>query len=133
MKHTSISLLSAFSVVALCGCTQDRPAERPVVAPAAKITGEAVQCIPLTQIRQTQIRDDWTIDFIGTGDKVWRNTLPNRCSGLKSEDAFTYKTSLSQLCSTDIIYVLRHIGGDLQRGPGCGLGKFVPVELEKKK
>ena len=59
----------------------------------------------------------------------WRNTLPQRCSGLKFDDAFTYATSLSQLCSTDIIYPLQRTGGSLQRGAGCGLGQFVPVEL----
>jgi hypothetical protein len=61
----------------------------------------------------------------------WRNTLPNSCPGLAAQNAFTYKTSLSQLCSTDIVYVLQTAGG-LHRGPGCGLGQVVPVKLEKK-
>jgi len=123
--------LAALAPVALAACSQERPKERPVVAPAAKVIGEARNCIPLTQIRNTRIRDDWTIDFEGVGKTVWRNTLPNRCSGLKSEDKFTYETSLSQLCNTDIIYVLHNYGGQIQRGAGCGLGMFVPVELEK--
>ncbi|MBV1918991.1 MAG: hypothetical protein KUG65_13150 [Sphingomonadaceae bacterium] len=57
--------------------------------------------------------------------------MTNRCSGLTSQDAFTYKTSLSQLCSNEIIYVLDRVGGELQRGAGCGLGPFVPVKLVK--
>ena len=56
-------------------------------------------------------------------------TLPNRCSGLKSADTFTYETSLSQLCRQDIIYPLNRYGNDFQRGPGCGLAPFVPVKL----
>jgi len=127
------AMLTALVPLALSACTDERPAERPAVSPAAKIVGEAQDCIPISAISSTRIRDDWTIDFIrGAGNKAWRNTLPNRCNGLKSEDAFGYKTSLTQLCSTDIIHVLYRSGGQLQRGAGCGLGKFVPVELEKK-
>jgi hypothetical protein len=119
--------LAAF---ALAACVEEPP-ERPPVSPAARVAGQPASCIPLASITTTRIRDDWTIDFIrgAGGNSGWRNTLPNRCPGLKSADAFTYDTSLSQLCSTDIIYVLERVGGDLQRGVGCGLGQFVPVEL----
>ncbi len=126
------ALIFACAPLALAGCTQDKPAQRPAVAPAAKITGEPESCIQLNQFHDTKIRDDWTIDFIGSGDKVWRNTLTSRCPGLKSNDAITYETSLSKLCSTDIVYVLERMGGDLHRGAACGLGQFVPVKLEKK-
>ncbi len=118
--------------LALASCTQERPSDRPAVAPAAKIVGEAQSCVQLTDLRESRIRDDWTIDFIRSGNRAWRNILPQRCSGLKFDDAFTYETSLSQLCSTDIVYVLNRTGGSLQRGAGCGLGKFVPVELEER-
>lgn len=121
----------AIAPLALTACSPERPAERPPVAPAARVTGPAQSCIQLTDARETRIRDDWTIDFIRSGNRAWRNTLSNRCSGLKSSDAFTYSTSLSQLCSTDIIYVLERMGGELRQGAGCGLGQFVPVELEK--
>lgn len=122
----------ALAALSLAACSTEPPAERPPVAPAAKVTGPAESCIPLAQARETRIRDDWTIDFIRDGKRAWRNTLPQRCSGLKSNDAFTYATSLSQLCNVDIIYVLENRGGDLQRGAGCGLGPFVPVELQDR-
>lgn len=130
--RTRLALISTLIPAALAACTQEKPQERPVVAPAAKIVGEPVSCIPLQFVNETRIRDDWTIDFVGAGGKAWRNTLTSRCPTLKSEDAITYETSLSQLCSTDIVYVLRHVGGGLDRGPACSLGKFVPVKLEKK-
>ncbi len=130
--NVRIAFTCAITPLALAACSQERPSDRPAVSPAAEIVGEAQSCIPITQIRSTRIRDDWTIDFEGPGDRVWRNTLPNRCPGLKSEDKFTYETSLSQLCNTDIIYVLHDYGGRLDRGAGCGLGTFVPVKLEKK-
>ena len=69
-------------------------------------------------------------DFVGDG-RVWRNALPSRCPGLKSNNRFTYETSLSQLCSTDIIYLLETPAGDLHRGAACGLGQFAPVKLDK--
>ena len=123
---------AAFAAVFAAGCAQqEAPAERPVVAPAAKVTGPAESCISLAQLRDSRIRDDWTIDFMRDGKRAWRNTLPNRCPGLRSNDSFAYETSLSQLCSTDIIYVLTQIGGRPQRGAACGLGQFVPVELEE--
>ena len=127
--HASALVLAAAGLTA---CSNTAPSNPMPVAPAAKVFGEPVSCLQLNQFRNTRIRDDSTIDFMGPGNKVWRNTLPNSCSGLRAEDAFTYETSLSQLCNVDIIYVLRRIGGGLQRGPGCGLGQFVPVELEKK-
>ena len=105
--------------------------DRPAPKPAAEPVGEPVSCIPLAQIRETRVRDDWTIDFIGGGNRVWRNTLGSRCPGLRAEDAITYKTSLSQLCSTDIVYVLESAGG-LHRGPSCNIGQFVPVRLVKE-
>ncbi len=120
-----------FAPLALAACTQDRPAQAPAVSPAAQAIGPAVRCIPITMISSTRIRNDYTIDFMGAGNKVWRNTLTGRCPGLKSADAFSYRTSLSQLCNTDIIRVLDRVGGTPQPGASCGLGEFVPVKLER--
>jgi len=117
-------------LLALAACSQERPAERPAVSPAARITGEAVSCIPLAQISETRVRDDWTIDFLSTGKRGWRNSLTARCPGLRSNDAITYETSLSQLCSTDIVYVLETVPAP-RRGAACSIGKFVPVELDR--
>lgn len=125
-------LLCTLAALPLAACTaQDRPADRPAVSPAARITGPAVSCIPISQMRETRIRDDWTIDFLSSGRHGWRNTLTARCPGLRSNDAITYETSLSQLCSTDIVYVLENIGGVPRRGAPCSIGQFVPVELER--
>lgn len=99
--------------------------------PVATPNGPAVTCIPMVQIRETRVRDDWTIDFRMSGNQWYRNTLPNRCNALSFERSFTYSTSLPQLCNVDIITVLANGGG--QRGPlgSCGLGQFQPVTLAK--
>jgi hypothetical protein len=111
---------------ALLGCTGESVA-RPPVTPAATVIGAAQSCVSISQLSETRVRDDWTIDFV-LGNRVWRNALPSRCAGLKVNHAFGYETSLSQLCSTDIVYVLENVGG-LRRGAACGLGEFVPVRL----
>jgi len=125
-------IMLGIAPLALSACSYDRPADTPAVSPAATAIGPAQSCLSLAQISSTRIRDDYTIDFMGAGDKVWRSTLPNRCSGLKSADAFSYETSLTQLCGTDIIRVLERMGGTPQPGAACGLGPFVPVKLSGK-
>ena len=100
---------------------------------AARPIGQPVSCIPLRSIRETRVHGDRTIDFHMYGrNKVYRNTLPHQCPSLGFEERFLYKTSLSQLCSTDIITVLTSSGPGLSRGASCGLGQFQPVELAKK-
>jgi len=98
--------------------------------PAAALAGAPVSCIPLAQIQESRVRDDWTIDFRVSGTKWYRNTLPNRCNGLGFEKAFSYQTSLSQLCNVDIITVIETGGGGGPRA-SCGLGQFQPVTLAK--
>ncbi len=124
--------LAATAILALSGCAQSADsASRPSRAPAARVVGAGVSCIPITQIRSSRVHDDRTIDFEMSGSRVYRNTLPYSCPGLGFEQSFTYETSLSQLCSTDIIYALQRYGSDLRRGAGCGLGQFVRVELAR--
>ncbi|WP_323810373.1 hypothetical protein [Sphingobium baderi] len=94
--------------------------------------GDPVDCVQIVAIQSTNVRDDRTIDFVMNGRKVYRNTLPNSCPSLGYEKRFSYATSLSQLCSVDIITVLQSSGPDLQRGASCGLGKFQPMQKTSK-
>lgn len=96
--------------------------------PAAIVAGPPVNCIYLRNIRGTKVIDDKTIDFHMTGQKVFRNTLPNRCPQLGFERAFGYQTSVSQLCSVDLITVIVQ-GSPSVRGATCGLGQFTPVSF----
>ncbi|MEY3703138.1 MAG: hypothetical protein RLZZ561_758 [Pseudomonadota bacterium] len=99
--------------------------------PEARPTGKAVRCITISQIRESRVRSDQIIDF-RVGTRQWyRNTLPQKCPSLGFEQRFSYRTSLSQLCSVDIISVLQDFGGRLSEGVSCGLGPFQPVELSK--
>ena len=126
------AVTTAFLALGACG-------PRPAVGndghaaniPAATPAGAPVSCIPLAQIQESRVRDDWTIDFRVSGTKWYRNTLPNRCYSLGFERAFSYQTSLTQLCNVDIITVFANGGvGGGPRG-SCGLGQFQPVTLDK--
>ena len=119
--------LATLAVLAACA-PMEADEDFVTKGPPVKVLGDAQNCISLTTLRQSKVRDDRTIDFEMAGGKIFRNTLPNRCPRLGFEEGFTYQTSINQLCNTDIIYVLESFGGEIRRGAGCGLGKFVPVE-----
>jgi hypothetical protein len=128
MKLSQILPATLLPLAAACAPTNP-DAPRDIRAPAATVTGEPVSCISSNLIRNTKVWDDYTIDFEMRNGRTYRNTLDHRCPELGFEERFAYKTSVSQLCSTDIITVL-HSGGS--RGGSCGLGQFVPIEVAKK-
>ena len=119
------------AVLPLTACAP--PVERAPVdrAPAARVVGAAVSCLSTTQISDSRVWDDRTIDFRVTGGRTYRNTLPYSCPELGFEQRFAYTLHTSQLCSTDVITVLH--SGALPRGASCGLGEFVPVEIEGRR
>ena len=96
------------------------------------VTGPAVNCVTIRNIRDTKVIDDRTIDFHMSGNQVFRNTLPNSCPQLGFQQAFAYRTSTSELCSVDIITVIVQGSGSM-RGASCGLGKFTPISLPARK
>lgn len=123
----TMALLGAAGAFALESDSQPKPSK----VPEAVADGAPVSCIPLNRIRSTRVYDDKTIDFVLNGKQVYRNVLPHDCPSLGFEERFSYKTSLTQLCSTDIITVLYQTPR-LSPGASCGLGQFQPVKLVKK-
>jgi hypothetical protein len=113
----------------LAGCAQEstrrQETDRRALAEARPV-GAPVDCIELTRIDHTRVRDDRTVDFYMRGREVYRNTLRQDCPGLGFEDSFAYRTSLSRLCSVDLISVIRSGGGPA--GPTCALGPFQRIE-----
>jgi hypothetical protein len=99
--------------------------------PKVSVLGPGQNCIDRSQVRNTVVRSDTVIDFEMNGGKVYRSTLRNRCPGLGWDRAITYETSINQLCTQQIVYSLQNIGGVPQRGAGCSLGEFVPVQYVK--
>lgn len=130
-----ILALAALPLIA-SACAPTDPAARAAAdaarTPAVTVLGAGQTCINRDQVRATVVRSDRVIDFEMNGGKVYRNTLSNRCPGLGWDRAITYETSINQLCKPQIIYSLTNIGGVPQRGAGCSLGEFVPVEYVKE-
>ena len=120
----SRSLACIFAIIVATASAAAREKGPPPATP----TGEPADCVQLANIRETRVRDDRTIDFIMRNGAVYRNTLAYSCPQLGFEESFSYETSLSRLCSVDIITVLQRAGG-IQRGASCGLGRFQPVKL----
>jgi len=120
----------------LAACAPADPAARAQAdaarTPEAKVLGEGISCINRSQVRASLVRSDTVIDFEMQGGKTYRNTLKGSCPGLGWNRAIIYESSIDQLCTPQIVYVLQNIGGVPQRGAGCSLGAFVPVEYVKK-
>lgn len=87
-----------------------------------EVTGQTENCLGIGRIRQTRVLDDQHILFIMRGGATYLSKLPHRCARLGFNEAFTYATSLSQLCNTDIITVIDRHGGIT--ASSCGLGIF---------
>lgn len=109
-----------------------RSAAAIAAAPEATVLGEGQNCIDRAQVRNTVVRSDQVIDFEMQGGKVYRDILAQRCPGLGMDRAISYETSINQLCRQQIVYSIQNIGGVVQRGGGCSLGDFVPVEYVKR-
>ncbi|MBT8441943.1 MAG: hypothetical protein KJO76_06105 [Gammaproteobacteria bacterium] len=93
--------------------------------------GEPVDCVNTQRIRRTEILSDREILFFMHGSEVRLNKLPHRCAGLRRADTFSYEVRGSQLCHIDLIRVVDNFGGRIRPGVACGLGKFLPVDVEQ--
>ncbi|MCP5382629.1 MAG: hypothetical protein H6912_09705 [Kordiimonadaceae bacterium] len=94
-----------------------------------KQTGEFQNCIINSQIRRTRVLDDIHIIFEMNGNKAYLNTLDNKCPNLGFERSIKYTSRGNQLCSTDVISVLR----PHDTGASCFLGKFEILEKLPRK
>ena len=134
--NRDIPVAVALLCAAAAGCAGDgqKPAviaaAAPDAAPGKPVAGRA--CIDLQRIRESRVRSDKVIDFVMVDGQILRSRLPYGCPQLGFERAFTYATSLSQLCSTDIITVIVQ-GGGPSRGASCGLGEFSPISGDAAK
>lgn len=134
MRRSFLALPAAGAAVALAALAIPAASSAEDELPRwqqARSVGSSENCISLTRIRNTRVHDDRTIDFHMTGGRIYRNTLPYECHGLGREESFSYRTSLSRLCSVDIITVLQTGGGAIN-GPSCGLGEFEPIEFPER-
>ncbi len=87
--------------------------------------GHKMVCIRAYDIDHTEIPDDNTILFYMHGHKIWKNTLTDRCVGLRiNSRGFTY--SPTDPGSDEICSNLQTIRVN-DTGQTCFLGEFTPV------
>ncbi|WP_353218434.1 hypothetical protein [Sandarakinorhabdus sp.] len=98
-------------------------AAAPAAADNAPPPPETRICLNIASIRQTLVRSDSAIDFVLRDGSIWRNILPFRCAQLGAQRAFSYQTSISQLCRQDLIKVVLQSGGQMTTA-SCGFGPF---------
>lgn len=136
MDMRGFAALGLLAAVAGCASSTKRDtAQTPGTKPAAVVEtaiGPARSCVGLQQIRESRVRSNEVVDFVMIDGATLRNRLPYACPQLGFERSFSYATSLSQLCSTDIITVIVQ-GGGPSRGASCGLGQFTPISPETAK
>ena len=89
-----------------------------------KQTGEFQNCIINNQIKRTRVLDDIHIIFEMNGNRAYLNTLDSKCPNLGFERSIKYTSHGNQLCSTDVITVVR----PHDTGAPCFLGKFETLE-----
>ena len=118
MRSTLVVGVAALAVaVAALEARADPPAGKPV-------------CIPSYDIDHTETPDDQTILFyMRAGHKAWKNTLVNRCVGLRiNSRGFTYEPTSpgsDEICDNLVTIRLN------DTGQVCLLGKFTPYEKPK--
>ena len=102
----------------ICAAALGMLAALPAGAEAPQDT-PAPHCVLIAQIDHTQVVDDRSILFFLKGGEVLRNTLQDKCVGLKMSDrGFTYVVRADEVC------------GNLQTirvndtGEICNLGPF---------
>lgn len=104
------------------------------------IYGETKRCLRDREYRTFRALDDQRILFSGRKDKLWINSLRNRCPDLRYGDVLVVRSfSSSQLCDMDRFEATDwfqwpwyrrwpwHWGNAWGSGPICTLGKFQPV------
>jgi len=91
---------------------------------------DSEHCVRINDIDKIDIADADTLVFRMRGGKVYRNELPHRCPGLRSNDTLMYRASAGRLCSIDVITVLEDWGFGFAPGASCGLGMFEPITAQ---
>jgi hypothetical protein len=107
----------------MAGAAWAAPAQETQTAPAPK-SGNI--CLRTIDIQNTTIPDEKTILFHMRNGKIWKNSLRNRCNGLRFNGFAYVATPPNQICGN--LQTIRAI----QTGSVCMLGAFTPYEAPKK-
>lgn len=111
-----MKLLATTFATALCLAAAAHPAWA-----ESEAEKDGTICLNVVQIDHTKVVDDNTILFYLKGGKVLRNTLADRCVGLKlATRGFTYVARNDEVCGNLQIIKVN------DTGEICALGPFTP-------
>lgn len=90
------------------------------------------RCLGTFDYRNIDVVDDEHVVFRGSGDKLWLNTLRQRCLGLRRDDTLRFQLRDNRVCDLDNFDAVDYSFGFIPRTSGtCTLGKFAPISREQ--
>lgn len=90
------------------------------------------RCISTFEYDTMEVLDDQHVIFEGRGDRVWLNTLRNRCIGLRRDSVPVIRLRDSQLCDLDTFQARDSMLGVWTRTSAtCSLGTFSRITPEQ--
>ena len=120
------------TVLAACTVADGAPANPDFADEAALAAGQSVgppkDCLTTRDIDRTKVVSDRVVDFMMKNHDVYRSTLAISCANLRAYGRFTYRTTVSRLCSSDVITVVDTSG---HIGTTCGLGPFQRIDVPR--
>jgi hypothetical protein len=117
MKIAALTAATWVAVSGVASAAED-------IVPAASAKKEV--CIQMPFVDHTTVLSDSEILFYMKDRKIWKNTLPKACPGLKFEKGF------SQVLRGDTICSNMHVIRVLNSGTPCSLGEFTPYTTPPK-
>ncbi len=93
---------------------------------------EPKKCLSLHAIIKTKILDEQNILFYARGKKLYRNTLPRKCSGLRPGSVISYDVRMGRLCRKDWISVQDNFADRFSPSTNCSLGAFEQIPTQEE-
>jgi hypothetical protein len=93
---------------------------------------EGESCISTHQYDSVEVLDNQHVVFKGRGQRLWLNTLRNKCVGLRTHDVLKFELRGSRICNLDSFVAIdttMHFG--YETSANCALGDFAPITQEQ--
>jgi len=122
---TTMTLFAAlFTLAGAANAARPSPDEQLAKAIEGRTAGEPVKCIPLRNIRSTQVIDRTAIVYGGHGRTIYVNRPTSGAAFLRDDMILVTDTRSSELCNIDIVKLMDP--GSKMISGSVGLGDFVP-------
>lgn len=126
-----LTLLAAlFAMAGTALAARPSPDEQLAKAIDGRVAGEPVKCIPLRDIRSTQVIDRTAIVYGGHGRTIYVNRPTSGLAFLRDDVILVTDTRSSELCNIDIVKLMDP--GSRMLSGSVGLGDFVPYTRPRK-